>query len=256
MSNFTTSIKMAQQVAAIAASIRSTTSSLQATSTSAPGTEANTSQDGYHVLSEFISKDFRHTSAIFRRFDRLAVRNLLYIESELANLENRLDELDKKQSDDMVDYLQDWPLLCQLAEFGDSIDDQEEAVQRRDLILEIRQKMDEYRTCYSVTNQAYLLTSSPDRVLKQTCEVFSLQMPGRDDVLTNNRMLHQNWYLNPGTEILKGHMSEHLDNQNDLCVLTPQIQRDPLTRRIEKTAMLRKYFTVSIVVSIMRIDIS
>jgi len=43
--------------------------------------------DGYPSLAEDISSDPDRTSLVFRRFDRLAVRNLLYLQSELVELE-------------------------------------------------------------------------------------------------------------------------------------------------------------------------
>jgi hypothetical protein len=38
------------------------------------------------------------STAIFKRFDRLAARNLLYIQSELAELQAKLDEFDRQDS--------------------------------------------------------------------------------------------------------------------------------------------------------------
>lgn len=43
--------------------------------------------DGYPSIAEDISSDPDRTSLVFRRFDKLAVRNLLYLQSELAELE-------------------------------------------------------------------------------------------------------------------------------------------------------------------------
>jgi hypothetical protein len=46
--------------------------------------------DGFPSLSEFVASDLDRTSLVFRRFDRLAARNLLYLQSELAELEAEL----------------------------------------------------------------------------------------------------------------------------------------------------------------------
>ena len=43
--------------------------------------------DGYPSLAADIANDPDRTSLVFRRFDKLAVRNLLYLQSELAELE-------------------------------------------------------------------------------------------------------------------------------------------------------------------------
>lgn len=242
----------ADPAANVAQSIRSTISSMHTASPTATGAEPGISPDGYHRLSEFISQDFRHTASIFRRFDRLAIRNLLYIESELASLESRLDDLDKERSENMFDYLQDWPLLCQLAEFGESEGEgvQEEAVQRRKLVLEIRAKLEEYRKLDDNSRCAeQVLTNAADRNLKMTCEIFSLEMPETGDVLTNKRFIFQAWEMekaNTSNPILQGDMLKHLDDKKDLCVLTPQVQRDALTKFVESRGMLRKLFHVSI----------
>lgn len=45
---------------------------------------------GYPSLARFIASDSDRTSLVFRRFDRLAARNLLYLQSELAELEGKL----------------------------------------------------------------------------------------------------------------------------------------------------------------------
>jgi len=43
--------------------------------------------DGYPSLAETISSDPDRTSLVFKRFNKLAVRNLLYLQSELVELE-------------------------------------------------------------------------------------------------------------------------------------------------------------------------
>jgi hypothetical protein len=45
--------------------------------------------DGYPSLAEDIASDPDRTTLVFRRFDKLAVRNLLYLQSELVELEAR-----------------------------------------------------------------------------------------------------------------------------------------------------------------------
>lgn len=52
-------------------------------------------------MSVFIAPNEEKSITIYRRFERLAGRNLLYLESELAELEAKQDELDKQIRDDM-----------------------------------------------------------------------------------------------------------------------------------------------------------
>ena len=50
--------------------------------------------NGFASLAAFIASDPDSTSAIFRRFQRLATRNLLHLQSRLQKLEADMDELD------------------------------------------------------------------------------------------------------------------------------------------------------------------
>ena len=50
--------------------------------------------NGFASVAASIAKDPDSTSTIYRRFDRLTARNLLYLQSRLQNLEATLDQLD------------------------------------------------------------------------------------------------------------------------------------------------------------------
>ena len=50
--------------------------------------------NGFASVAAFIAKDPDNTSTIYRRFDRLTARNLLYLQSRLQSLEATLDQLD------------------------------------------------------------------------------------------------------------------------------------------------------------------
>lgn len=52
-------------------------------------------RDGYPSLAEWISRDPDYETFIFRRFDRLAARNLLNLQSELVGIQERLHRLDE-----------------------------------------------------------------------------------------------------------------------------------------------------------------
>lgn len=60
-------------------------------------------QMGYPRFAAFISEDKDKSSTIYRRFERLAARNLLYLESELAELEAKQDELDEEYRKESFD---------------------------------------------------------------------------------------------------------------------------------------------------------
>lgn len=62
--------------------------------------------DGFPSLANFIASDRDGTSTIFKRFNRLAARNLLTLQSELAELQAQLDEYDCEDREAGADALQ------------------------------------------------------------------------------------------------------------------------------------------------------
>lgn len=105
---------------------------------------------GYPSLAAFITSDPDHSTAIYRRFDRLSARNLLYLQAELSTLEKKQDELDKQDfnSDeiDVKDKARSWETLLAKAEDGNDDD----AVERVKLAKAIREKIKEYSWCLEV----------------------------------------------------------------------------------------------------------
>lgn len=50
--------------------------------------------NGFASVAAFIAKDRDNTTTIYRRFDRIAARNLLHLQSKLQKLERVQDQLD------------------------------------------------------------------------------------------------------------------------------------------------------------------
>jgi hypothetical protein len=55
--------------------------------------------EGYPSFAEFITQD--QDAAIYRKFERLSARNLLYLQSELHDLEGQLQRLDRDDAKDI-----------------------------------------------------------------------------------------------------------------------------------------------------------
>lgn len=53
---------------------------------------------GFAAFSDLIASDEDHTSAIYKRFDKLVARDLLYYESELMQLQTEQDRYDREDS--------------------------------------------------------------------------------------------------------------------------------------------------------------
>jgi hypothetical protein len=84
---------------------------------------------GYSSLAAFLSSDREFT--VFRCFSRLHTRVLLHKQDELAQLEQRLDELDEEDSQN-----NSYRLMTNRHRSGDQ--------DRRALLGEIEQKLNEY----------------------------------------------------------------------------------------------------------------
>ncbi|KAF3922768.1 hypothetical protein ABW21_db0209345 [Orbilia brochopaga] len=97
---------------------------------------------GYPSTAAIMSTDAE--LSVYRRFDRLSARNLLYYQAELMYLESELDKLDEE--DRLLENAEEKYHLRHFKELWDGLD--ERTAKRRSVIQEIRFLMREYRMCY------------------------------------------------------------------------------------------------------------
>ena len=98
---------------------------------------------GYPSLAAFIASDTHKSTAIYRRFDRLSARNLLYLQSDLIELEtvqDALDENDLHGSTFDKECVRNWQVLKARASEVGNIREKE----RLNVAMEIRSKLKEY----------------------------------------------------------------------------------------------------------------
>lgn len=100
--------------------------------------------DGYPSLAAFMASDRDRTAMIFRRFDRLSARTLLYLQSELAEMEARLAEYDEQ--DRAQPGARNWEVFKQNAQ------DQPD---RMDLVKRIKESMLEYSEYFAIAVQEW-----------------------------------------------------------------------------------------------------
>ena len=100
---------------------------------------------GYPSFANFIAEDA--DAAIYRKYERLSARNLLYLQSELHELEGELEELDARDFEEREVHDSE---AQKIARYWKSYSrcDSERAVKRRKLQDKIRKKIKEYRTHY------------------------------------------------------------------------------------------------------------
>ncbi len=91
-----------------------------------------------------MASDRDKTALIFKRFDRLAARNLLCLQSELAELESQLDQFDRddQRSQDTMQSLRNWQAYRARAT---------QEPERMELMTRIRKTMREYSNTNSLS---------------------------------------------------------------------------------------------------------
>ena len=111
---------------------------------------------GFPSLAAFIASDPDRTTAIFQRFDRLAARNLLYLQSELAELQAKQDGFDQE---DFYERQTDDPSMLtkrcarNWEEFRSHGDTDQKQRQRKQLAMQIRATMKEYSQYFDIDSQ-------------------------------------------------------------------------------------------------------
>lgn len=100
------------------------------------GTTDQSFLSGYPSLAAFIASDRDQTTTIFKRFNRLAVRHLLHLQSQLAELQAEQDALGPLE---VKQYSRNW------AEFTAAAVNDPHQKRRKELSDEIGQTLKEYR---------------------------------------------------------------------------------------------------------------
>ena len=106
--------------------------------------------NGYASLAAFIASDRDRSTSIFRRFDRLSARNLLYLQSELAELEAQQDALDAQDAGNInaatedIGSVRDWHKLVARSKNAANVREKEQLR----LVLEVRKKLQEYSVIF------------------------------------------------------------------------------------------------------------
>ena len=99
---------------------------------------------GFAGVADFIASDKEHSTSIYRQFQKIAARNILYLQSELRELELRQEEFDRDDANGDLDATQaamDWQEFCHRARDPDD----DRARERMQLVKDIREKVKEYR---------------------------------------------------------------------------------------------------------------
>ena len=99
--------------------------------------------DGYPAIANFIASDPDHESYVFRRFNNLTARRLLYMQSEVLELEDRLATFDRQAARSNDHALQSSLRCWETIESNSKSDVAGKSL--KDLIDEIEVKLNRYR---------------------------------------------------------------------------------------------------------------
>lgn len=167
---------------------------------------------GYPTFAAFIAKD--KDAAIYRRFENLSARNLLYFQSELHDLENQLEDFDRKDAKDIRDLNAQKAARLWTHYKNDS---NEQAQRRRNLQKTIKKKIKEYRMCSTERRTRLVLDNcGTDKAMVLESQILSLNAPSSRTLRAFKR-----WFKPSSTPALWGRDEHLFDKENDLVALAP-----------------------------------
>ncbi|KAK1850353.1 hypothetical protein CCHR01_06978 [Colletotrichum chrysophilum] len=130
---------------------------------------------GYLTAASWLARDVDNETLIFRKFDTLSAANLLYMQSEILELEKRLEHMHliTVQSDDMDlrDAASTWETLIEQSRAG-ATSFRQDAKARMDLIRELRERLREYHEMLLLQSQIAQLKPPEDRPLAAVRHIF------------------------------------------------------------------------------------
>lgn len=174
-------------------------------------------RDGYRAVAAWIARDPDNETFIYRRFDQLSARNLLYLQSELLALERRLEQLDaetaKSADMELKDSARRWEIFSKNAE------NRVEERDRMNLVFEIRAKIKEYHKALVLQSQVAKLDRPSSRVI----ETFRIWFDGGKQ---------KNGGPKPDP-VLGGQAKHFLDDEQDLAALKTPADDDFLSRFLQ-----------------------
>ena len=162
--------------------------------------------NGFATVTNEIVKDRDHGWQIYKRFDRLATRNLLYLQGKLSDLEQRQAALDENilthGDTTSKEGATSWQDLAELAR----IDERKKESEMMSLTLEIQRTLQVYHDALRSYN-GVLSLSEPAPITLKGLKSFRTSLRGT----------------------LRKESSHVLDDETDLVALGPLAKQDRLT---------------------------
>ncbi|CAI7640578.1 unnamed protein product [Penicillium palitans] len=175
-------------------------------------------RDGYPALASWIGRDPDGETLVFRRFRKLSARNLLHLQSQIIELEQKIEELDDEaQGSADLDARQAsrrWETLTQLA-----ADPTRPERERLEKVTELSSKMKEYEEALLRQSRIAELSGPSNRVLstyRQYIEGNAWKSP----------------YI-PSVPIISGRARDMLREADDLVALRRPADEDMLSKLLQ-----------------------
>ena len=209
-----------------------------ATSTPSPDDHLPFLMHGYPKLAGRMAD--RPETAMFRRFNELNIKSLLYMQAELYRLETQLwdaEEEDARRAGDKSDCSRNYDKLLALYKDGDTA--------QLELVERIQEKLDKYSTCRALevpsTANEFL-----DKALIQVCTMLQYKAPDRFDLndlqCWMDDKIPGEFYILGADRYTWGTKSLPNTCIRDLIGLKPRIKEDAFSRWVaEKGVKVLKY---------------
>lgn len=183
--------------------------------------ELGTLRDGYPALAAWITRDPDNETFVFRKFGRLAARNILHLQSQLIALEYEIDQLDDeaRRSNDFEAQQSSrrWETLMKHANDPNNTNRPER--ERVEKMNELRKLLKEYY-----------------ELLTLQAQVTELKPPNTRVLTTFRHYVDGNAYKSdtmPSMPIISGRAKEFLSDKGDLIALARRPDEDPISRLLQ-----------------------
>ncbi|KAI1799906.1 hypothetical protein F4811DRAFT_69281 [Daldinia bambusicola] len=170
---------------------------------------------GYLAAAAWLARDIDNETLVFRKFDKLSAVNLLYLQSEIIEIEKQLDDIHLSTVNgydmDLKDAASTWETLVSQCKSNNESHLRKDAQNRMALIRELRAKLKEYHEALVLQSQIAQMRHPEERVLEALRHFFERPYP-----------------------ILGGKAKMFLNNSKDLVALKAPTETDMLSNFLRR----------------------
>ncbi|KFY14264.1 hypothetical protein V492_02726, partial [Pseudogymnoascus sp. VKM F-4246] len=199
--------------------------------------------NGFPRVAQKLASDPDKTTTIFRRFDRLSARNLILLEAELAELEERLERWDEKDKlsveEEVRECHTEWSAFERLAGGRDADGElvNPEQAAKMELVLRIRAKLKEYRECSLYIQSTFIVQNINNEKIDEALAVHQTLLNSKPPAATTIKGMKE-WFtgIHDGKHYaapqLFGASEKRFDDPYDLVALRVPADQDRLSEFI------------------------